>query len=172
MPGLVWHPAYLLITPTPCDARAANSMSRNKANLILKLTVSLLLIGYLGLHVEWREILDAFRETIASYYLFSTLLLFGLVCINSYKFFLLIKGTTINKSMWFLVKVNFTSRFYGLFLPSGLGRGVVRWYKVTKNKENRTLFLAVTLFERFVQVLLLLAVGFFPLFISPGVCFD
>jgi len=127
--------------------------------------VSFLLIGYLALHLEWRVTLDALKEANALYYVFSTLLLLILVCLNSFKFSLLIKGTSINKSMWFLVKVNFISRFYALFLPSGVGRGAVRWYKVTENKKNRTLFLAVTLFERLMHVLLLLLVGFIPLFI-------
>lgn len=140
-------------------------MNKQKLLSIFKLFTSSLFVGYLSFKLDWTEIFDAFKEAHLIYYLGSTLLLLVLVLLNSLKFYLFIKDTPIHKSILFLTKVNFISRFYALFLPSAIGRGVVRWYKVTESQKERTFFLAVIIFERFIHIFLLLIFGFIPLFI-------
>jgi len=61
------------------------------------------------------------------------------------------------------VAINFISRFYALFLPSALGPEAIRWYKVTKNKQGKSFFLASTMVERLFFLLILLVFGTLPL---------
>ncbi len=63
-----------------------------------------------------------------------------------------------------LVKINFITRFYALFLPSAIGREVVRWIKVTRNQNGKALFLALIVYERLTFILVLLLCGVIPLF--------
>jgi len=140
-------------------------VNKKKFLLTFKLFISSLFVGYLAFKLDWTEISDAFKEAHFIYYIGSTLLLLILVILNSLKFYLFIKDTPIHKSISFLTKVNFISRFYALFLPSAISRGAVRWYKVTESQKERTFFLAVIFFERFVHIFLLLIFGFIPLFI-------
>jgi uncharacterized membrane protein YbhN (UPF0104 family) len=76
----------------------------------------------------------------------------------------LIKNTSIGLSIPSLIKINLISRFYALFIPTAMGREAVRWYKVTKNQSGRLLFLASTIFERSLFILVLILFGTIPLF--------
>ena len=120
--------------------------------------------GYLSFRVDWALILSASKQIDLHLYAVSTLLTIVSVFFLGAKYFLLIRCTPISHSVLSLVKINFISRFYALFLPSALGAEVVRWYKVTRNKTGRALFLASTLFERSVFILTLLLFGMVPLF--------
>jgi uncharacterized membrane protein YbhN (UPF0104 family) len=62
------------------------------------------------------------------------------------------------------VKINFIARFYALFLPSAVGREVVRWIKVTHNKNGKAQFFASIVFERLTFLFVLLLCGMIPLF--------
>jgi hypothetical protein len=80
------------------------------------------------------------------------------------KYYFLVKGSSINHSLASLVKINFIARFYALFLPSAIGREVVRWIKVTRNKNGKAQFLASIVFERLTFLMVLLFCGMIPLF--------
>ena len=140
-------------------------MTSNYYRLLFKLAISFLLIGYLVFKLDWAVIVTMLTTIDFIIYMVSTVLLLALVFLNSTKFYLFLKGTPIKKSIAFLMKVNCIGRFYALFVPSGIGRGVVRWYKVTENRTNRVYFLAVSLFERLIHVFLLLILGLIPLFV-------
>jgi uncharacterized membrane protein YbhN (UPF0104 family) len=86
----------------------------------------------------------------------------------AWKYHLLIKGTTIARSISYLLRLNLISRFYALFLPSAVGVEAVRWYKVTRNQEGRVLFLSATVFERLTFLFVLLLVGLIPLLFSSS----
>jgi uncharacterized membrane protein YbhN (UPF0104 family) len=84
------------------------------------------------------------------------------------KYFILIKKSPINHTLLSLVKINFISRFYALFLPSAVGREFVRWMKVTRNQEGRASFMASIIFERLTFLLVLILCGSIPLFMYTG----
>jgi len=139
-------------------------MAVKRLRLVLQLGVSCLFAGYLIFKVDWFRILSALEKVDLRLYLISTLLViissFFLAC----KYYLLIKGSSLERSIPFLVKINLISRFYALFLPSVVGPDAVRWYKVTRNGNGRIFFLASTVFERLTFLLLALLCGLLPLF--------
>lgn len=134
---------------------------------ILRIFISGLIIYYLGITVDWPIIYNAFQKIDILYYFFSTGLAIFASLFLALKYHLFIKNTSLSLSILQLVKINFISRFYALFLPSALGPEAVRWYKVTKNKQGRSFFLACTMAERLIFLLILLLFGTFPLFFYP-----
>jgi len=139
-------------------------MKKKKLNFFLRLSVSSLFIGYLFLKVEWELLYVSFKQIEFTYYAISTLVVLISSCLIAYKYYLLISGTSISMSYLNIFKINIISRFYGLFLPTAIAPGVVRWYKVTRNKKGRIFFLSSTVFERLTFILILILCGFLPLF--------
>ena len=132
--------------------------------LILRVLISCLLMSYLVFKVEWPRILYAVKEIDSKFYVLSTLLSVVSSFFLGWKYYLLIKETSIARSILSLVKINFISRFYALFLPSALGPEAVRWYKVTRNKNGRAFFSASVIFERLTFLVILILCGLIPLF--------
>jgi uncharacterized protein (TIRG00374 family) len=138
-------------------------MVKNRLKLIVRLGISLLLVGYLTFKVQWTPLLHALRQVDPLLYIASTLLTAAASFFLACKYHLLIRDSVISHSIGYLIKVNFISRFYALFLPSAVGAQAVRWYKVTRNQNGRSFFLAATLFERLTFVFTLLLFGSIPL---------
>ena len=138
-------------------------MVKNKLKLIVRVGISLLLVGYLTFKVQWTPLLHAMRQVDLLLYIASTLLPVAASFFLACKYHLLIRDSIISHSIRYLIKVNFISRFYALFLPAAVGAQAVRWYKVTRNQNGRSFFLAATLFERLTFVFMLLLFGSIPL---------
>jgi len=143
-------------------------MDKRKLKIILRVLVSGLLVGYLFLKVDWTVFVVTFKRIDLAMYLFSTLLAVASSIFVASKYYVLIKGTALNHSLRSLVKINFISRFYALFLPSAVGREAVRWFKVTRNQKDRAFFLAAIIFERLTFLFVLILFGFIPLFFYPS----
>jgi uncharacterized membrane protein YbhN (UPF0104 family) len=75
------------------------------------------------------------------------------------KYEVLLTATDITMPLMRMVKINFISRFYGLFVPNAVGAYMVRWYKVTKGQENKGAFATLTIVERLIFILLQLIAG-------------
>jgi len=131
---------------------------------LMQATVSSLLLFYLISKVDRYILISAFKEIDIYFYILSTLIALSASFFKAYKYFVLIKGTSLSISIYRLVKINFIARFYGLIFPSSLGPAAVRWYKVTKRKKGKSFFLASTMVERLFFLLILLLCGTIPLF--------
>jgi uncharacterized protein (TIRG00374 family) len=138
-------------------------MVKRNLKIALKIGVSCLIIGYLCIKVDLSEIGTALRHINKSFYLLSTLIAVLSNFFIAGKYYLLIKESPINHSMFSLLKINFISRFYALFLPSAVGREFVRWMKVTGNQKGRASFVASIIFERLTFFLVLVLCGSIPL---------
>lgn len=101
-------------------------------------------------------------------YLISTGFAVTVSCILAGKYHILIKNSIIIKSYGELLKINFISRFYALFLPSAVGRETARWYQVTKNKTGRSFFFFTIIYERMTSFFFILVFGTFPFYIQPA----
>jgi uncharacterized membrane protein YbhN (UPF0104 family) len=101
-------------------------------------------------------------------YLISTLLAVFSGIIVAGKYYFLIRGSALDHSFAAIVRINFIARFYALFLPTAVGREVVRWVKVTRNKKGKAYFFATIVFERLTFLLVLLICGMIPLFFYPS----
>jgi uncharacterized membrane protein YbhN (UPF0104 family) len=126
--------------------------------------ISGLFIGYLFFKVDVTSLAAAMGSIDARLYVISTLIAVFSGIIVAAKYYFLVKGSTISHSLASLVKINFIARFYALFLPSAIGREVVRWIKVTRNKNGKAQFLASIVFERLTFLFVLLLCGMIPLF--------
>jgi uncharacterized protein (TIRG00374 family) len=130
---------------------------------LLKLIVTILLLALLGLKVDWERIRLAVGEirllTYAAAYL---VLLVGLVPL-ALRLRVLMEPTKISFSLGYLIRVHLISLFYGMFLPSGVGIAIARWYQITRNGVGRRLFAVITLIERAMLTLTLLLCAGVPL---------
>jgi uncharacterized membrane protein YbhN (UPF0104 family) len=138
-------------------------MDKSKLKTSLKIAMSGLFAGYLAFKVDLAAIAAAVRDVDLSFYLLSTLVAVLSNFFIAAKYYILIKQTPMNHSLLSLVRINFVSRFYALFLPSAVGREVVRWVKVTRNQEGRASFVTSIIFERLTFLLVLVLCGSIPL---------
>jgi uncharacterized membrane protein YbhN (UPF0104 family) len=138
-------------------------MVKPKLKIALKIGVSCLFVGYLSVKVDLTAIAAAVKDVDLSFYLLSTLIAVLSNFFIAGKYYILIKDSPINHSLLSLVKINFISRFYALFLPSAVGREFVRWMKVTRNQQGRSAFVASIIFERLTFLLVLILCGWLAL---------
>lgn len=139
-------------------------MVKSRLKFIIRLGISGLFGGYLAFKVDWTLILHAFRQTDLLLYAASTIVSVVSSFFLASKYYFLIRGTSIGRSVPSLVKINLIILFYALFLPSAVGKDAVRWYKITHNQGGRVFFLASTLFERLTFLVTLHLFGIVPLF--------
>ncbi|MFP4041085.1 MAG: YbhN family protein [Desulfosudaceae bacterium] len=138
----------------------------------LRILFSCLLFVYFGLRVDWQMIASVFGRVDIFWYLISTVITLSGSWFMAGKYYLLLRKTSLALSLSRLLVIQFISRFYALFLPTALGPEAVRWYKVTRHKEGKSFFLAVTAYERILFLLMLLVFGMVPLLVDqqqPGV---
>jgi glycosyltransferase 2 family protein len=118
--------------------------------LLIKTLVSSCLIVYLSSIIDFQKLLSLFVNSKNIYFFWScfTIIFIDFLIISRLKF--LIKPLRVDYNLLSLLKINLTSKFYALFLPSGIGYSIVRWYKVTKNKNERLNFAIVTIIEKII----------------------
>jgi hypothetical protein len=131
-----------------------------------QLCVSLLLLGFFATKVDWIEMRQAFSGLSARFYILSVSAAIIGPVVMAGKYHLLISHTSLGLPFSRMVAINYMARLYALFLPTALGPEAVRWYKITKNKPGKSLFLASTMVERIFFIMVLLICGSMPLFLS------
>ncbi len=127
----------------------------------------MLLSVYLAVKVDWKVIADGFSGVHPIEYLISIGFAVAVSCSLAGKYLILIKDSIIARSYGELLKINFISRFYALFLPSAAGREAARWYQVTKNRTGRSFFFFTIVYERMASLFFILGFGILPFFIQP-----
>ena len=116
--------------------------------LLLKIALSLAFLFYLVLKIDWPSLIESFFSVKPAYFFVSLLLAILNSFILALKYKTLMKPSGLYQPFLRLVKINFVSRFYAMFLSTAIGHGVIRWYKVTKNQNGRPKFLTVMVLER------------------------
>jgi uncharacterized protein (TIRG00374 family) len=140
--------------------------NRNLLTICFKIALSILFLSYLITKVEWAELKTAFLSIKFGYYILSYLFVLLSVIILSQKFRELMKPTSFNVTLWRMARVALISQFYALFLPSGIGPAVIRWYKITKNKVGKADFFAVSVIERMMFIYFILLSVCIPLILA------
>jgi len=138
-------------------------MDKKKLKIAFKLFISCFFVGYLCLKVQVSAIAAALKGIDLTFYMLSTLIAVASTFFIAGKYYILIRQSPIQHSLISLIKINFISRFYALFLPSAVGREFIRWIKITRNQGGRAYFLACILFERLTSIVVLLLCGTIPL---------
>lgn len=137
------------------------------ARRLVRISFSCLLLVYVGYKVEWRIVFSALLGVDFPFFIVSTILSVSGGFFMAWKYHLLLKNTVLALSVKRLMVIQAISRFYALILPTALGPEAVRWYKVTKNKQGKSFFLAATIYERLFFLMVLLGFGLAPLFLFP-----
>lgn len=130
---------------------------------IFRICLSLLLIIYLSHKVDWIAIYSALCRIDIRIYICSFIVTLAGPYLIAYKYFLLVKKTSLFLPLGRLFRIQMISRFFALFFPTALGQDAFRWYKVTKNKTDKSFFVGAILFERIVFILVLVGFGLIPL---------
>lgn len=142
-------------------------MDKTYQKIFIKLSITLLLIAYLVINADW----SLMKETIAGIQLFPFIGSYIVLLICSIPLALRLRtlmGPTVLKfRLRQLIQIQFISEFYSVLLPSGVGVSLARWYKITRNKLGRRVFILVTLIERgMLATTLLLCTGIPLLFVK------
>lgn len=127
--------------------------------LLIRWAVSLALMGYLFTLVNWSQMRAVFASVGVTEYLVSTLFFLATQVLMATRLNVLMKQMPQRLPVLRLWRIEMISRFYGFFLPAGIGVNIARWYKVTENKQGRLQFVMVTAIEKAMFVLATAAIG-------------
>lgn len=128
--------------------------------LALRLVFSLALLGV----VLWKIPVDAFLSHLggvdllpmfASYLLIPIM---GYIDANRTKMMTDLQDMTLSVAA--IVRINFITSFYSLFLPGYLAGGVIRWHRLARHDGKPAQALAIVVFGRLVSTLVSVAIGF------------
>jgi glycosyltransferase 2 family protein len=157
-------------TPYPPRPRLKTNPVLRGVKLLFKLGVSTAFLVYIFRVVDLDAFYQAFHTTRPGYYLVSLVLLGLNSFILAFKFKILMPPSGIRQSLFNLVRINFISRFYALFLTAVVGQGVIRWHQTTKDQAKKLDFLPVMVFERasFLFVLCLFIVVSGSFLVNPA----
>lgn len=132
---------------------------------LVRAVISTAIIIFLSTEVDWISLQSAFIKISVADYLLSTAFAISSSVVIAYKDKFLLWETIFALPFKRLLSIHFISRFYALLLPTALGAEVFRWYKVTKGHEGKGLFVSITIFERILFLLVIIAFSLVPLFI-------
>ena len=141
-------------------------MKNLNVKVLLKVGITLSLLVYIYFRTDWHRISILFSNIRIVPFIVSFLILLLCSIPLALRLKTLLKPTVLQHSLLRLIQIYFISCFYSLFLPSGIGVAIARWYKVTENRVGRKVFFVITIIERMMlTTTLLLCVGI-PLFLA------
>lgn len=129
---------------------------------VLRLSIAGVILYYLFTHIPLSGVLAAVTSARADYLIAASIVSILVQLIVGYrlKFFTDNQGLTLSVSQ--VLEVNFTTVFYGLFLPGGnVAGGAIRFYRLAKQDKKMTEALASLAFDRMTATVALCVVGIF-----------
>lgn len=131
-----------------------------------KLIVSGLLVLILARWVDWKELSGLLGRCDFSFVGLSWLCLLAGILVAAQRLRVLMAPSALRIGVVRLFKISMIARFYGLFLPAGLGIVLATWFKVTQNRYGRIQFLLVSLVEKSLFLGVTLAAAGITLFLA------
>ncbi len=145
------------------------SPGKSWKKFLIKAAVFLAAILYLYFNLEWTRLVEiSGRISLISVFVSTVIGAIGIFLV-SWKYYCLLQGTDLQTGYLRVTAISFISRFYALFIPSGLGKEAVRWYKITENRKGRSFFLASIALERMIFGAMLMFFGTIPLFMITDI---
>lgn len=139
---------------------------RRRTTLLVKVAVSLLLAALVALWIDWRALWVAAGRVELAYVGASLLLVFAADALVAARLQVLMRPTGMAMSIMQLLRIGFVSRFYGMFLPAGVGLSVAKWVKVTRNRRGRLQFAVVLATEKVLLITVTLLFVGVPLLLT------
>jgi len=129
--------------------------------LLIKVTVCILLMGYILYFANLRELTTTFQNVKPFYILLLYSTTIPLTLISTLKWMLLLKPQGINETrfirLWALYHVGM---FFSNFLPTAIGGDVYRAYRTMGKAERRMHAFSAVILERLIGIFALLVLGF------------
>lgn len=144
-----------------------NRRHKRLITLLVRLAASILFVGLLSRWLDWQELHHAASKIQIDLFLVSLALVLLNEVIIAIRLRALMESMRLKLTTARVVKIGLMSRFYAVFLPSGIGLLLARWYKVTENRVERLDFAAVTFTEKILFLATTLVSVAVPLLLFP-----
>lgn len=138
-------------------------MNKQRTYFILRLLISVILIGLILSQVDFGESLKILQSAKLYILIFALLFLFLDRVVMSYRWDMLLKAKNIIIPIIQLIKIYFLSSFWGNFLPSSIAPDVVKVYVVSKYTANTSDALSSILVDRIIGLFSLAIVALLSL---------
>ena len=107
-------------------------------NFILKLFISLFILYFIYLEVDFRSVFEAIKRVNLFDFLVALIIIFVCWVINSKKWQLLLEFLGFKEKLFSLFRLNLISLFYTVILPGGQLTGeTIKCYKITRGSEEK-----------------------------------
>ena len=127
--------------------------------LILKVFISFSILYWILANISFADIGASLSSAKISFVLIATLVMFPMRYIAAYQMKLLTSNQGLSLSTNKIFEINFITSFYGLFLPSGLSGGVIRWYKFSKPDKKKAEAFTSIIFNRLFETIMIIVLG-------------
>ncbi len=139
---------------------------KKKITLIVKITVSLVLIVYALRPLDISAILKTMQSA-SFYFILIALLLISIgFIISAFRWQILLKAQHINISMLQLIKFYLVGSFFNNFLPTTIGGDIMRIYDVSKTSKSLAQSFVVIIVERLSGLFAMITYAFAGLILS------
>lgn len=126
---------------------------------VIKIVISLLLLGYTMHLVDWRSGLALAPRANLVLMLLAVILLTLERVVSVFKWLLLLRAKGSTVSFWRLFIINYVGGFWGLILPSSVSADIVRGYYLAKTTAGLTLTVTSMLVDRIMAGLALVTLA-------------
>ncbi|MFW9929579.1 MAG: lysylphosphatidylglycerol synthase transmembrane domain-containing protein [Candidatus Thorarchaeota archaeon] len=126
--------------------------------LVIKIIISIILLAYLFSIIPVTEVVSSIKSAEIYLVLIGFILAAPISYLSALETQYLTKIQGMSLSVFEILKIHLVTSFYGLFLPGTLSGGAVKWYKFSKY-GNKFSAAAVVVFNRFLEVLIILLIG-------------
>lgn len=132
---------------------------RKISSWLIRCVVSIGILCYLFLRIPFNQVIAALINTKITYILPAIFLQVGMNYISATQMKIFVSQQKMNFTVLNLIKINFITFFYRLFLPGELLTGAVRWYKLSKPSGMRAQALACIILARAINIFTLAVIG-------------
>ena len=134
-------------------------MSKDKLKFLLKLVMTLALLAFIILKVDWQESLSIIINISIPYIFLLLLLSLSMITISCIKWQIFLQARNIKVSLFRLVQLYYVGYFFNNFLPSSVGGDVVRSVTLGRKIQNQLDSFSSVFLERFTGFLGLLVLA-------------
>lgn len=112
---------------------------RPKSGTVIRAAITLLILIYLGLKLDWTDLQNQFLESDPLWLLVACLLFGATFLLAGFRWWILLKVQEIMLPLGVVMSVTFVGQFFNSFLPGAIGGDVVRvFYALKYSPQNRT----------------------------------
>lgn len=145
-----------------------NLITNKKFFTIIKIAVSVILIGILVKRVEIGEIYTVLTKSRLNYLFFAFLLALISLMLQALRLKALILAQGVEVSFTKILKFNFMSSFFGIFLPTVVGGDLFKAYFLSTYSGKGAVSAATVLADRVIGVYTLILIGILSLLLGSS----